>query len=61
MTYKFLDDEIKELREEKRNALLRILEELRHSDIEHELDYELSDLKEELSGLSAEMEFLKAR
>lgn len=57
MTYKFLDDEIKELREKKRNALLRIFEELRHPDIEHEL----SALNEELSYLEAEVEFLKAR
>lgn len=50
MTYKFFGDEIRELGEKKRNALLRIYEQLRLSDIEQELSY-----------LEAEMEFLKAR
>lgn len=50
MTYKFFGDEIRELGEKKRNALLRIYEQLRLSDIEQELSY-----------LEAEMESLKAR
>ncbi|MCY4384215.1 MAG: hypothetical protein OXE44_13810 [Nitrospinae bacterium] len=64
MTYKFLDDEIRELRETKRNAILRILVESELSGLEHELsslEAELSSLEAELSSLEAEMEFLKDR